>query len=115
MLSGHSPILPLAKPKHTFQLDLRNADEYQRPDRLHFLLVSYLGWLVQERRREGGQVSLTSDPASACQRGGKGDEIHPANATGLMLVGLKPAEPQIANLLRVQHFRIIKKYKSSLK
>lgn len=67
----------------------------KRPDRMHFLLVSYLEQLAQERRKEWAQVSPTSNPPLACQGWeARVLKIHPANAIGLMLVGLKPAEPQ---------------------
>ena len=102
-MRGQSPILPLAKPKHTFQLDLRNADEYQRPDRLLLKQVSHvvsftcvlLGMVKQESREAGGPSSPSSKLASACQRfKAVGVKICPAHAKGLMLTGLKPAEPQ---------------------
>ena len=102
-MRGQSPILPLAKPKHTFQLDLRNADENQRPDRLLLKQASpvisftcvLFGVVTQESRKEGGHSSPTSNLASACQRlEAVGVKICPANAKGLMLTGLKPAEPQ---------------------
>lgn len=102
-MRGHSPILPLAKPKHTFQLDLRSADKYQRSDRLLLKQVSHaafftcvlFGVAAQERREEGGHGSPASNLASACQRlEAVGVKSHPANAKGLMLVSLKPAEPQ---------------------
>lgn len=49
---------------------------------------------TQERREEGGQAS-PPQASSACQRfEAKGVKIHPANAVGLMRVGLKPAEHQ---------------------
>lgn len=53
------------------------------------------GVAAQERKGEGGQVSLTSYPASACQRLEiRVVKIHRANVIGLMLAGLKPAESQ---------------------
>lgn len=74
------------------------------------------GVAAQERKSVGGQVPLTSRPASAFQRlEVRVVKIHRTNVIGLMLASLKPAESQNCKPSQSARFKVIKKYKSSLK
>jgi hypothetical protein len=87
MLGGTFTHSPSGKAKQTFQLALRNADEYQRPDRLLLKWASHaaffylcLTWNWLHRRGKRGRVSLSNLhsrplPIKIRDRGG---EKHPS-------------------------------------